>query len=316
MKVGRNDPCPCGSGVKYKKCCIPKYDTPTPKADNTFRDYESFLARAERLKAMSESEILHKLHELGIRTDKAQFIQEVGDNFSVENISEKWSSRLRRNVGVLDEEFPLLAARELWNRWLPDRFSLHGLESMIVDYLDHEPGQRVVERFWAIWAAIRDHYLLRYKCHSFEEFGMKTDLPFDMTVIFFDTEHEMIEECRNRQEEDPESWDRLILLYRDMLEHLTEMNEYNRLNLRRSMAEAYFYKSDYETAETLFHQLIDEHPEWAWGYIGWGDLYHPRYSTTSTADKDKALRLYRQGLDKVSSDRDALEERIGELSAL
>jgi predicted metal-binding transcription factor (methanogenesis marker protein 9) len=24
MKVGRNDPCPCGSGKKYKKCCIAK----------------------------------------------------------------------------------------------------------------------------------------------------------------------------------------------------------------------------------------------------------------------------------------------------
>ncbi|WHZ06031.1 SEC-C metal-binding domain-containing protein [Neobacillus sp. YX16] len=22
-KVGRNDPCPCGSGKKYKKCCGP-----------------------------------------------------------------------------------------------------------------------------------------------------------------------------------------------------------------------------------------------------------------------------------------------------
>ena len=21
MEVGRNDPCPCGSGLKYKKCC-------------------------------------------------------------------------------------------------------------------------------------------------------------------------------------------------------------------------------------------------------------------------------------------------------
>ena len=24
MKVGRNDPCPCGSGKKYKKCCMMK----------------------------------------------------------------------------------------------------------------------------------------------------------------------------------------------------------------------------------------------------------------------------------------------------
>jgi preprotein translocase subunit SecA len=24
QKVGRNDPCPCGSGKKYKKCCLAK----------------------------------------------------------------------------------------------------------------------------------------------------------------------------------------------------------------------------------------------------------------------------------------------------
>jgi len=24
-KVGRNDPCPCGSNKKYKKCCYPKF---------------------------------------------------------------------------------------------------------------------------------------------------------------------------------------------------------------------------------------------------------------------------------------------------
>ncbi len=24
MKVGRNDPCPCGSGKKYKQCCMNK----------------------------------------------------------------------------------------------------------------------------------------------------------------------------------------------------------------------------------------------------------------------------------------------------
>ena len=22
MKIGRNDPCPCGSGKKFKKCCL------------------------------------------------------------------------------------------------------------------------------------------------------------------------------------------------------------------------------------------------------------------------------------------------------
>ena len=27
-KIGRNDPCPCGSGEKYKKCCLKKNDGP------------------------------------------------------------------------------------------------------------------------------------------------------------------------------------------------------------------------------------------------------------------------------------------------
>jgi len=30
MKVGRNDPCPCGSGKKYKKCCMNKKINPVP----------------------------------------------------------------------------------------------------------------------------------------------------------------------------------------------------------------------------------------------------------------------------------------------
>ena len=25
-KIGRNDPCPCGSGKKYKKCCLPLHE--------------------------------------------------------------------------------------------------------------------------------------------------------------------------------------------------------------------------------------------------------------------------------------------------
>lgn len=31
-KVGRNDPCPCGSGLKYKKCCYGKPPKPKFKA--------------------------------------------------------------------------------------------------------------------------------------------------------------------------------------------------------------------------------------------------------------------------------------------
>ena len=35
MKIGRNDSCPCGSGKKYKKCCIGKSESEIKEA--TFR---------------------------------------------------------------------------------------------------------------------------------------------------------------------------------------------------------------------------------------------------------------------------------------
>jgi hypothetical protein len=45
MKIGRNDPCPCGSGNKYKKCCIDKSirkvsDVNTVPIENSMSDFE------------------------------------------------------------------------------------------------------------------------------------------------------------------------------------------------------------------------------------------------------------------------------------
>ncbi|HYX39355.1 MAG TPA: SEC-C metal-binding domain-containing protein [Oligoflexus sp.] len=42
MKAGRNDPCPCGSGEKYKKCCFVK-ESATRSDDVLFREAEAAL---------------------------------------------------------------------------------------------------------------------------------------------------------------------------------------------------------------------------------------------------------------------------------
>jgi Trp operon repressor len=38
-QVGRNDPCPCGSGLKYKRCCADKQVTPSPIAGVSFEEF-------------------------------------------------------------------------------------------------------------------------------------------------------------------------------------------------------------------------------------------------------------------------------------
>jgi hypothetical protein len=54
LKIGRNDPCPCGSGLKYKKCCLDK-DRPAAALSN-----EEFAATASAiawLKTNYENEV-------------------------------------------------------------------------------------------------------------------------------------------------------------------------------------------------------------------------------------------------------------------
>jgi len=65
MKVGRNDPCPCGSGLKYKKCCLNK----DPLMTEDIR--ESYLKKHNiRLKGKSDIEAIKLAGRLAVETLK------------------------------------------------------------------------------------------------------------------------------------------------------------------------------------------------------------------------------------------------------
>lgn len=65
-KIGRNDPCPCGSGLKYKKCCISKA-TPTPAGQVNEAGQLSLSLRAEVDKIQqAAAEKKNTLHTLGV----------------------------------------------------------------------------------------------------------------------------------------------------------------------------------------------------------------------------------------------------------
>ncbi len=67
--VGRNDPCPCGSGLKFKKCCLGK-EQPAPGARasgdgaGASRDRDSALARLARFSARPEFETDHEVAQI------------------------------------------------------------------------------------------------------------------------------------------------------------------------------------------------------------------------------------------------------------
>ncbi len=65
MKIGRNDPCPCGSGLKYKKCCMKKQQN-----NREFKNLkELYFKRYKiRLKEKKDIEGIKRAGELVIRT--------------------------------------------------------------------------------------------------------------------------------------------------------------------------------------------------------------------------------------------------------
>jgi len=63
VKIGRNDPCPCGSGLKYKKCCLDKSETEA-------RNLEAIYARKYkiRLKKAADTDGIRKAGRLVLDT--------------------------------------------------------------------------------------------------------------------------------------------------------------------------------------------------------------------------------------------------------
>jgi methionyl aminopeptidase len=60
-RVGRNDPCPCGSGLKYKKCCLGKgFSEKDNVRERYFRDYRI------RLKGKADVEAIRKAGRLAL----------------------------------------------------------------------------------------------------------------------------------------------------------------------------------------------------------------------------------------------------------
>src|SRR5260370_42138980 len=98
-KPGSNDPCPCGSGNKYKKCCLAK---------------EQAVAREQLAKAEArriESAVAHRLHLREVRAALAARLSRAEDADADElTIASHAAAELRRASNVEHAE---QAARDL-----------------------------------------------------------------------------------------------------------------------------------------------------------------------------------------------------------
>jgi hypothetical protein len=75
-KVGRNEPCPCGSGKKYKKCCEPR-DQELSREQSRRAATESFAAIARAL--AEDMELASALHAGEHQDDRDDAVYELSD---------------------------------------------------------------------------------------------------------------------------------------------------------------------------------------------------------------------------------------------
>ena len=154
-KIGRNDPCPCGSGKKYKKCCINREIRVDKKTNSPIFKHLTY----EKVDELSTGQIIAKLEELGIPFEKDQFIEDTEKYYSAEDISESWFSDYSLTIGGKMEDFPWLAACVLWERLAkPSNLSMEQMHRLIEDgnvYQDKGDPISACDIWLQVWEALK-----------------------------------------------------------------------------------------------------------------------------------------------------------------
>ena len=74
MKVGRNDLCPCGSGKKYKKCCINKDEATIINSNNDLYAYHRYCTHTKKVKAPRINQKLLNIYDNNDKLSQKELI--------------------------------------------------------------------------------------------------------------------------------------------------------------------------------------------------------------------------------------------------
>jgi len=222
-KIGRNDPCPCGSGKKHKKCCKnlvtpPVRPVPAPKGD-----------------------------ELALLMEEGWMLLQYSESAKACDV---WL--------------------ELW-RSLKTRF---------------KPGFKDIN---------------------------EADTVFSGCDLIYNWCQDLECELRNAGQQDSTYYQKRITYCRELCSLFPKSDTLLLQNMKRAIAESHFGLGKTDEGIACFESLIQEYPNYIWGYIGWGDMYVWPMMKGIEPDHDRAEHIYGLALNKGMEHEDALLERISDL---
>lgn len=348
--AGRNDPCPCGSGNKYKKYCwekdgvgisgdmhddeplAPERETSlggldihpyaiarmaaTPSADVlsklSKREIEALRAKwsAAKVAVLSTDDIVSRLTALGVDASRPAFLAHAQGRLSAWSLGAEWAHGIEPRPRGHDEDFICLAACELWKRYRPEVPSLEMLDDWVAE------GYDLVElrqdaRAVVVWQRVWDVVLARLR-PSMTTFDA-ADAVFKCTQYFLNWIQDFVMAAKNAAIKNQACAETGVRVCREVLSRFTAESALDIANFRCDLGSLLFAAGRPDEGEAALMAFIRENPRLAQGYVTLAEeLCSPE---SPSSEFERALRLLETARDLPVEDAGAwdIESEIAEI---
>ncbi len=309
-KIGRNDPCPCNSGKKYKLCCI---DRPIESVrEDAFRQLSENFHSYDRASQLTTEEIISSLHAVGIPFEKQSFLRDVSVLFSARQVAQRWLKSLPFVPGHGE---PLsIAAQVLWDRLAPE--SVMSMERMMVliedgyRHLNEKNPKTACDLWLHVWDAIKERHKPKFK--SLEYLDEQYREAFFISNFCQDLEVSLY----SAGVQDADYFHKQIAYCQEFCRLFPEESELIIHNMRRAIIDSYIALEDFASAIAESDRLVMDYPDNPWSYIQYADMYF--FGDEDRKDLKKAKDLYHEAFLRAieNYDKEAIWERLEDLMVI
>ena len=322
-KIGRNEPCPCGSGKKYKKCCMDQ-DESRVAADREVAGASGVAAKMyersdggarmqpwqqahsswppSEVAALETDEIITRLGDLGIACSQQSFLELTEGRTSAWELSEVWRKKVRPRLSGRDDDFIGLAACELWKRYCPDNPSVEMLDDWMQAGYDHMVADRstaACDRWTEVWQVIGSRLQPDMRdCRA-------ARVVFDGTQLLGNWVQDFVTELYNAAVKEARYADTGIEFCEEILRQFPDEEELFRRNFRGDLGVLYFMAGKAEQGEKVLLELIRDYPDHATGYAFLSDRLGLGFAPSPQGkpiDLARAIRLLEEALARPVKD--------------
>jgi len=241
---------------------------------------------------MSDGELLAKLRQLGLDTQRQRIVDASPNFVSAQAMSEAMIAEAGIAIPDAQVDWIWIAMTCLWERWQPGLASMEMVDdTMQAGYKAVEAGDTVkgCSLWLETWHAIIN-IIDRADMGSLDEF----DSRFDGTQSLFNWVQDLEMELHNAGLQEPRFFHERISLCETMIDRFPN-GMLSIDNFKSALAESHFQLDDCEQGDRLFRAWLEETPEWGSGWISWSDCYG-LFAKTELKDAIRAEQLLQEGL--------------------